>query len=267
MDIQRLRQILNELNPIFWNPEIDRQLEASDYPNQFPIESAKYRYTIALGKLVPHPNFSPCNRKSAPYRQMIIESRSSEKKRFNKLLKKVEECLSSYDNAFGVLLGEFTSPFAKQVLLTHQNLIEKFAGITLDNYQSWTELLVCMSHKDFLADLANGKTEGVKKPKRWTVNLANEAIQPVIRKYGKTPNVLTARFLEKETGCPKSTLIKTKNWDVLQNIKRTFRNKQGKMQQKPVNLSDKTLSIAEQIQDGTVKLHTSHKKKNIEWDD
>ena len=159
MDIQRLHQILSELNPIFWNPEIDRQLESSDYPNQFPIESAKYRYMIALGKLVPHPNFSPCNKKSAPYRQMIIESRSSEKKRFNKLLKKVEECLSPCDKVFEVLLEEFTSPFAKQVLLTHQNLIGEFAGITLDNYQSWTELLVCMSHKDFWGDLGSGKGE------------------------------------------------------------------------------------------------------------
>jgi len=163
VDIQRLRQTLNELNPIFWNPEIDRQLEASDYPNQFPIESAKYRYTIALGKLVPHPNFSPCKKKSAPYRQMIIESRSSEKKRFNKLLKKVEECLSPYDKVFEVLLEEFTSPFAKQVLLTHQNLIGEFAGIISDNYQSWTELLVCMSHKDFWADIAIKKPAGTEQ--------------------------------------------------------------------------------------------------------
>lgn len=144
MDIQRLRQILNELNPIFWNPEIDRQLEASDYPNQSPIESAKYRHTIALRKLVP---------RSHHYRKSL------ENKRFNKLLEKVDECLSPYDTVFEVLLEEFTSPFAKQVLLTHQNLIEEFAGITSDNYQSWTELLVCMSHKDFWVDLAEEPAE------------------------------------------------------------------------------------------------------------
>ncbi|MFC1739475.1 hypothetical protein ACFL1G_10565, partial [Planctomycetota bacterium] len=112
----------------------------------------------------------------------------------------------------------------------------------------------------------NGKA-GDTKLKRWTVKSANEAIQPVIKKYGKTPNVLTARFLEEETGCPKSTLVRTKNWSVLKTIKKQYRNGQGEMQRRPVNLSEKMLSIAEQTQDGTVKLHTSHKKKNIEGDD
>lgn len=147
MDIQRLRQILNELNPIFWNPEIDRQLEESNYPNQFPIESAKYRHTIALRKLVP---------RSHHYRKSL------ENKRFNKLLKEVEKCLSSYDNAFAVLLGEFKSSFAQQVLFTHQKLIGEFVSITQDNYESWTELLVCMSHKDFWAELDSSKTGETK---------------------------------------------------------------------------------------------------------
>ncbi|MCK4752724.1 MAG: hypothetical protein KAS75_04700 [Planctomycetes bacterium] len=125
-----------------------------------------------------------------------------------------------------------------------------------ENYQ-----IVKESIDEICSQNDNGKAEGTKKIKSWTVKLANEAIQPVIRKYGKKPSVLTARFLEEKTGCPHSTLIKTENWVALKNIKKNYMNEQGKMQRKPVTLSNKTLSIAEQTQDGTVKLHTSHKKK------
>ncbi len=173
MDIQRLRQILNELNPIFWNPEIDRQLEASDFPNQSPIESAKYRHMIALRKLVP---------RSHHYRQSL------ENKRFDKLLKKFDECLSPYDNVFEVLLGEFTSSFAQQVLFTHQNLIGEFAGKTSDNYQSWIELVVCMSHKDFWADIASEKPTDTEpnttpaKPEResWYWKLYEKTLKVIV---------------------------------------------------------------------------------------
>jgi len=47
------------------------------------------------------------------------------------------------------LQREFSSSFAEQVLRTHQNLIEKFTGLSNDNYCSWTELMVCMSYEDF----------------------------------------------------------------------------------------------------------------------
>ena len=103
--------------------------------------------------------------------------------------------------------------------------------------------------------------------KRWTVKLANEAILPIIVQHGKTPTVVTARFLEEKTGCPKSTLVKTENWKALKNIKKKDREQKAKLQQKPVHLSEKMLSVAEKTERGTVKLHNSHKKKNIEGDD
>ena len=103
--------------------------------------------------------------------------------------------------------------------------------------------------------------------KKWTVDLANEAILPIIRKHGKTPLKLTVRFLEQKSGCPKSTIAKTPNWSALKEIKRKYRDTQGKMKRKSVNLSYKMLNMLEQLEDGSVKLHTSHKKKNIECDE
>ncbi|MCP4614100.1 MAG: hypothetical protein GY845_35885 [Planctomycetes bacterium] len=120
---------------------------------------------------------------------------------------------------------------------------------------------------DVKADLVKRAAAGHGgKKKNWTVALANEAILPIIKKYGKTPLKLTARFLEAETGCPHSTVANTDNWECLKGIKRIYRKQQGKMQRKPVNLSDGMLNIAEQNKDGSIKLHTSHKKKNIEED-
>lgn len=103
--------------------------------------------------------------------------------------------------------------------------------------------------------------------KKWTVDLANEAILPIIRKHCKTPLKLTARFLEQKSGCPKSTIAKTPIWSTLKEIKRLFRVEQGKMQHKSMNLSGKMLRTLEKLEDGSVKLHTSHNKKNIECDE
>lgn len=107
--------------------------------------------------------------------------------------------------------------------------------------------------------------EQVSKPKKWTVSLANEAIQPIIVQHARSnPTMLTARFLEEKTGCPRSTLAKTENWKFFQKIKKEFRDGQGKIQQKTVHLSDDILNVAEKKENGTAKLHKSHNKKNPE---
>ncbi len=146
----------------------------------------------------------------------------------------------------------------------HIALIEKevlFLNVENDRLESERKKLEARIQK-----LESGKA-GDKKIKKWNVCLANEAISPIIKKYGKQPDKLTARFLEEQTGCPKSTLTKTRNWDALKRIKRMYKDEQGKMQHRPVKLSDKMLSIAEQTENGTVKLHTSHQKKDIEGDE
>jgi hypothetical protein len=137
------------------------------------------------------------------------------------------------------------------------------------------EIIACcegylVEHKkdeEQLSKKIGSKAGDNNRTKRWTVSLANEVILSTIQKYGKQPLKLTARFLEKETSCPKSTIQKTEHWKTLQGIKKEYREKQGKMQQNSAHLSDNMLSVAEEMENGTVKLHTSHKNKNIEGDD
>ena len=129
MDIILLRQTLKELNPLFWNAVIDSQLKDSKYPNRSPVESAFSRYTVTLR-----------NEKG--------------KNRIKELFKEVENCLIPYDKAYEVLLKEFPNPFAQQMLLTNENLILNFAGVSTKTYNDWVTLVVCMSHEDFWADKA-----------------------------------------------------------------------------------------------------------------
>lgn len=144
----RLRQVLEELNPIFWNSEIDRQLDEekklgrlSKYPHQSLIESAKYRFMMVRNR-IRKPRWSP------------------EKQRFNELLKIFQQCLYPFNN--DVLKEAFQNQFAKEVLVNHRSVMENFASVTTEDYTDWTELLVCMSHKDFWSDLSRRQAEDDK---------------------------------------------------------------------------------------------------------
>jgi hypothetical protein len=112
---------------------------------------------------------------------------------------------------------------------------------------------------------SSSKTGSIKK---WTVKLAEAAILSVIKQYAKNnPLILTLRFLEDKTGCPKSTIHKTDNYKNVLNIKEQYRKTQGKMSHKPKNFSAEMQSITTKNADGTFKIIPSHKKKNIEGDD
>ena len=164
MDIDLFRKILKELNPIFWNAKIDRMLQESNYPNRTPIESAKWRYLIALRDLDQDQDLSAFP-KSAAYRRRILYDKNPEKKRRDKLLREARECLSPLDKVYDVVQKKFTSSFAEQVLLTHEELIRNFVG-TAAEHVHWTELLVCMSHKDFWSNFNSNKADAKKTTKR-----------------------------------------------------------------------------------------------------
>jgi hypothetical protein len=136
--------------------------------------------------------------------------------------------------------------------------------------------------KDYAAEIAKeleyiattggrvtGNVREIKnKPKKWTVELANEAILPVITKYAKNNLlILTIRFLEEKSSVPHSTIQKTENWKALQKMKENYKDEQGKMKHKPANFSHKMQSITTRNKYGTFKVMPSHKKKNIEGDD
>lgn len=141
MDLIRLRQILKELSPIFWNSEIDYQLKIKGYSNHSPIESAKYRYIIAQNTLR--------EQKCLP-----------EKKQFTEPLKKFQESLNPCNkDVFNVLQQAFPNPFAKEVFINYRTLIEDSNGISTENYTAWTEVLVCMSHKYFWDNSEEPKSE------------------------------------------------------------------------------------------------------------
>lgn len=136
MDIVLLRQILKECNPIFWNKKIDRILQESNYPNRTPIESARWRYVVALRDL--HPNLdAACYLRSAPYRKTIDYDRNPEKRRRDKLFEEARQCLAPWDKVYEALRRAFTSSFAEQVLLTHEDLIRNFVG-TADEHVPWS---------------------------------------------------------------------------------------------------------------------------------
>ncbi len=164
MDIDLFRKILEEFNPIFWNAKIDRLLQESKYPNRTPIESAKFRYVIALQDLNQDQDLSAYP-KSAADRRSILYEKNPEKKRRKKLSRKARECLTPFDQVFDVLRKKFTSSFAEEVLLTHEEFIRNFVG-TAKQYLQWMELLVCMSHKDFWGNLSSVKAEDMKKPQK-----------------------------------------------------------------------------------------------------
>lgn len=124
MDIQKLCSRLESLNSVFWNTNIDKQLTKAPYPNETPIESAFYRYVIAIR-----------NKKTA--------------QNIRKLFDDIQECLSPHNLAFQRLHCEFTSSFAEDVLASYKETIENFRGISTDNFQSYTKLIVCMSHENF----------------------------------------------------------------------------------------------------------------------
>ncbi len=146
MDIERLRRILKELNPIFWNAKTD-----SKYEGKTLIESAYGRYISALADFEPDQDFSSYP-KSGHHRKQIVYDRNPKKIRFDKLFQELKECLTPYDKVYDVLRKEFPSPFAEQVLLTYENLIRNFDNIPLKAVKDWDTLVVCMSHKDFWAD-------------------------------------------------------------------------------------------------------------------
>jgi len=148
MDIERLRKILKELNPIFWNPKIDHQLQEQNCANHTPIQSSEKRYIIAIYDFGPDRDLSAFP-KSGPYRQIIRAEKSPEKQLRDRLFQEFQDCLTPYDRVYDILRKEFPSSFAEQVLLTHENLIRNFSSISINNYKDWGQLMVCMSHKDF----------------------------------------------------------------------------------------------------------------------
>jgi len=79
MDIERLRQILKELHPIFWNAKIDRLLRESDFPNCTFIKSAHGRYVIALRDLYLNHDLSAFP-KSGSHRRMILDDKNPDLK-------------------------------------------------------------------------------------------------------------------------------------------------------------------------------------------
>jgi len=172
MDIQRLRQILKELRPIFWNDEINHDLHKRNYPYRTPIESAEWRYEIAMKKV---------NHKGT-------------KQHFDQLFKEVEKCLTPYDRIFDVLRKEFTSSFAEQVLLSNEKIIKDFIGVTTDNFWQWMSFMVCMSHEDFWADLARTKPA---KTKQKTSSLKSWASNFFWTLYEKTLKIVIDAVLEK----------------------------------------------------------------------
>jgi hypothetical protein len=156
MDMQRLRRVLKELNPFFWNAEIDSRFQGKTL-----IESALGRYFNTLSGFESKQDFSSYP-KSGPYRQQILTDRNPDKIRFDNLFKEIEkECLVPYDKVYDVLRKEFTSSFAEQILLTNENLIRGFSGVSTEIYKDWVSLVVCMSHENFWADSV--KTSVVKQ--------------------------------------------------------------------------------------------------------
>jgi len=198
MDIDLFRKILEELNPIFWNKKIDRMLQESNYPNRTPIESAKWRYVIALRDLEQNQDLSAFP-KSAAHRRSILYEKNPEKKRRDKLFREACECLTPLDKVYDVLRKKFTSSFAEQVLLTHEDLIRNFVG-TADEHIPWTKLLVCMSHKDFWCNLKQNVTN-LSEDQVDLLNWFNDEFPAIclVPKYGKRSgktNYRNAHILE-----------------------------------------------------------------------
>lgn len=170
MDIILLRQTLRELNPFFWNAAINSQLKDSEFPNRSPVESALFRYTTVTLR----------NEKG--------------KNRIKDLFKEVEKCLSPYDRVFDVLRKEFTSSFAEQVLLSNEKLIKDFAGVSTDNFWPWMSFVVCMSHKDFWADLASKQKKDAEKPPETDFQQSNSVDEFIRQHTSSDPHKLPADF-------------------------------------------------------------------------
>jgi len=141
MDIQRLRQILKELNPIFWNDKLERQLQEKNYTSHTPISSALGRYMVFLE--------NNTKEEFDDILQKVVPCDTPQKERVDNLLEELKKCLSPFDKVYDVLRKEFTSSFAEQVLLTYEDRVRNYDNLLCKKWKDWAQLVVCMSHKDF----------------------------------------------------------------------------------------------------------------------
>jgi len=175
MDIQKLRKLLESLNVVFWNTTIDKQIAKEKLPNSTPIESARWRYVIASRKkrstdssIKKLPNGQVVDtlfkkQSDIDIPKLISPANKAEQAKTDKEisnLRKFLTCLEPCGLAFQRLQDEFTSSFAKDVLLTYKskNTFKNFGGITVDNWMLCIELMVCMAHRDFWGTVLSDNT-------------------------------------------------------------------------------------------------------------
>jgi len=147
MDIQRLRQILKELNPIFWNDKLERQLQEKNYTSHTPISSALGRYMVFLE--------NNTKEEFDDILQKVVPCDTPQKERVDNLLEELKKCLSPFDKVYDVLRKEFTSSFAEQVLLTYEDRVRNYDN--LRDCSIFTEFLSILffSFRLFCCDAAS----------------------------------------------------------------------------------------------------------------
>jgi hypothetical protein len=168
MDIERVRQILKELNPIFWNDKIDRRLKKKNPPMALSSPLSPEDFVDECMLKGNFPNETPIKSALGRYLLALSDGTSEEiRTKTENLCRELEECLTPYDKVFEVLQREFQSSFAQQVLLTHKDNIRNLSGLPVRTVKDWLACIVCMSHKDFWADLTSTKQNAkqAKSPK------------------------------------------------------------------------------------------------------